>query len=327
MHCSILTLPLAGSVLALGVSAQGALVAQYRASDFTGGAVPTWTDNAGSYDFQSLNPNTDTHPELVAGVTPLGQSAVRFSSDGGVGDYMELGGGGINTAAFTSAPDFAMFLVLDYNDSSFGHVLSGANGAATYRLNGTGTGIPDTASLTSLNTAAVGDSNPGIGTDWAVLAVTYSGGNWAFYKNGIALGSGTSGVTFSQGVSLLGTSQGLAFSFYGDIAEVRLYDNVGTVNVSSISSELANTYLIPEPASAGLAAVGGLMMLRRRRGRLGQTALLLHPEPVGVARVPRHRLAHAARRRLPPRHAPRVPHRLGHDHRRPQLQRRHGLPR
>jgi hypothetical protein len=151
------------------------------------------------------------------------------------------------------------------NPSHFGQIISGNNnGDLNLRINSDNAG--GVLNLSRRNLTDVGDSTFAVPkTDFAVITVSYSTstGTWAFHKDGVLGGTGTNaGLTFAV-PDLVGTGAGISNSFAGLIAELRFY-NSANENISAITADLGATY-IPEPASLGLLAMGGLMMLRRRR--------------------------------------------------------------
>jgi hypothetical protein len=250
-----------GVVLATSTMAQAALVHQYRSENYNA-ATGVWTDSAGSKNL--TNPNA-TRPSLQTNATPMGQSAVVFDRTAGFGDggrYLEISGS-LNAAAFTSAPNFAFFAVLQSNDNSFQQIVSGNNtGDLQFRINNVGAGGGVTAG--GRNAFDTGTTTSSIlGTDFVVIAFTYNGSNWAWYIDGTAAGSGSASHTFNA-ADLIGTGSGISNSLVGRVAELRFYDNA-SVDVVAISNELRGTYIIPEPASLALFAVGTMLMLARRR--------------------------------------------------------------
>ncbi len=245
-------------------AAQGALVHQYKASDYTTNGSAVWADAVGTNDLTNEGA-ASTRPILVASATPTGQSAVQFDRTNGIaGDGGRfLGFSEALSASFTSSPSFAIAAVIQHDDlGTFGQIISGNdNGDLQLRVNGSGGG--GVANVGRRNLSDVGDSNTAVGSDFIVLIFTYDGTNWAFYRNGAADGAGTVAATFST-PELVGTGPGISDSFVGKIAELRLYDSAA-IDVDAVNTDLTNTYLIPEPGSLALLGLGGLLMLGRRR--------------------------------------------------------------
>lgn len=254
-------------ILAAGsAAAPAALVHQFKSSDYTaGGSSAVWTDSVGSNHLTNAGA-ASTRPILVTGATPTGQSAVQFDRTGGFGDggrYLQftnpLG------AAFTSSPNFAIVAVIRHtNTTQFGQVISGnQNGDLQLRVNGSAGSASGLANVSRRNLADVGNSATPVGSDFIVLTFTYNGSNWAFYRDGVADGSGSFTGTFTS-PELVGTGPGISTSFIGQIAELRLY-STAAIDVSGITNELRNTYIVPEPASLALIGAAALCLFPRRR--------------------------------------------------------------
>lgn len=267
-------LMIAGAMLAGAGMAEGALVHQFRAADYfdgSGGTNPPalWTPAVGTLTLSNAGA-VSTRPQLIANATPTGQPAVRFARDNGIaGDGGRfLGFDSALGAAFTSAPDFTIALVIRNQSAAAGHfgqVISGNQaGDLNLRINS------DTAggqfNLSRYNATDIGTSTFIVPkSEFAVVMVSYNttSGAWAFYRDGVLGGSGTSvGQTFGV-PDLVGTNAGIGNSFAGLIAEMRFY-NSSSENIAAITTNLRNTY-IPEPASLSVIALGGAMLLRRRR--------------------------------------------------------------
>jgi len=137
----------------------------------------------------------------------------------------------------------------------FGYVTSGGNANVVF-LGHNGT---------YLNTISLG-SQPFTPNQWQMMSVTFDGaGNATIYRNGAALVStnahplpGNSGLPLAIGGQAL---QNANEAFKGQIDEVAIW------NTALTGSQVSQLYLayLPEPASAVMLAIGGAMVVSRRR--------------------------------------------------------------
>jgi len=110
-----------------------------------------------------------------------------------------------------------------------------------------------------------------------VLEGTWSNaGTLTLYVDGIQVAQNTAAPTAARdanasGAFALGAStvlnNGDTHAFTGQVAELRLYNDLqSAAQVAALSTTLRATY-IPEPASAGLLGLAGVGLLMRRRRR------------------------------------------------------------
>lgn len=175
--------------------------------------VSTWVDSSGSGNDATqagaLRPTYKTNQIN-------GLPAVRFN---GTSQYL-------NSNAAADHLPLSIFAIVNPTDATAYRYIVGpsVSGNFGWRMNQT-SGV-----MVALRTgvAQIGESSTAL-TTGAFQAATFSYlglGAYAYYHNGTADGSGTSGQTFSGGapITLIGSGDG--FYWYGDIAELMKYDSV-----------------------------------------------------------------------------------------------------
>ncbi len=267
----------AGLLLA-GVISSHAQVLVYDAANYSivdngnGTSTASWinTGSAGStYNSTNTldNSQVDAFPTVNANATPNGNSTVGFGVGAFGGRFAALN----NT--FAVPAEFSLFAVVQSPGSGSAQVLFGAGsgtGGATFRLDGGDNFL----TLTKRNIADVGTSTSGFGTSaFFVIGYTYSSttGEFNFYVDGANVGSGTNTQTFDQPWQLIGTGVGNDLPFLGQVATMQIYDSaLNTTQAAALNTTLTNTYIVPEPATGLLAALGlGILtVFRRRRSRI-----------------------------------------------------------
>jgi len=147
------------------------------------------------------------------------------------------------SAASASTKPFTLFAVCKPTSFAAGRAIVGAPSAG-----GMSTVITTGGKQEALKsgTAVIGDSTTALTAAAAcIIELTYSSsGGFAFYKAGVADGSGTGNQTFTSMSTVLGKDPGGGGStFLGDIAEIIKYDAVLTANqLQAVENYLGNKY-------------------------------------------------------------------------------------
>lgn len=177
--------------------------------------VATWAD-------QSVAANDAT--QGTGGAQPTFKTAqinslpvVRFD---GTNDYLALD-------ANLDSQDFTYFAVIKHTSANQGILLGHDNGGISWDFAGAGDQKPR---LVKASTALVGQATTGIGSGYAIIAVSYATPNAIFYLNGAADGSASNAQTFTfastGGIGTQFNGAAPTFWFAGDVAEIICYDNV-----------------------------------------------------------------------------------------------------
>ena len=268
---------LAASALGAATS-HAALILDLQGSNYTpvanGGQGGTWTDASSSGN--NATPYTAIlNAGKTASATPSGQAAVNFnyrvftSSNTTDSKQFKLATP-LTSANFTTAPNFSLFAVVNLQTLTSNPIflMDGAEqGDLTWRLN-----VNGTQTLTSVAVADVGTSTGTAFTTgtWSILTVTYGSGNYAFYLNGAQVGTGSSSRTFTTPTfSEIGGGFGVQTAFLGLVADFQIYDSaMSSGAVATQYTSLYNTYVVPEPSTWGLFALGLLAVVTFRRRSL-----------------------------------------------------------
>ncbi len=147
------------------------------------------------------------------------------------------------SAASASTKPFTLFAVCKPTSFAAGRAIVGAPS-----VGGMSTVITTGGKQEALKsgTAVIGDSTTALTAAAAcIIELTYSSsGGFAFYKAGVADGSGTGNQTFTSMSTVLGKDPGGGGStFLGDIAEIIKYDAVLTANqLQAVENYLGNKY-------------------------------------------------------------------------------------
>lgn len=197
-----------------------------------GDAVATWGDSSSNAnDFtQGVAGNRPTYQTNEVNSLPV----VRFD---GTSDHL------ISGASVTMKPVTAFF-VTKAQDFSASRTLLSQNSGWHNRFNiATGRHNLDKYATAVIGTATTGNNNLGA---WTINTVTYSGsGEYVFYFNTAADGSGTNDQTLTANVLYLGASPVSAECFALDIAEVILYDSVlSSGDRGSVETYLTDKYAL-----------------------------------------------------------------------------------
>lgn len=271
---------LAAGVFGLSAPLSAALVLEYTGSNYSitnngnGTSTATWV-NSGTAGTTYNGSNTlgnsflDAFPTVNPNATPNGSQAVGFGVGAFGGRYEPLA----NPFAVPTA--FSIFAVISTPTLSGSGIngqtifSTGANGGAAFRLEGGSNQLR----LTRAGVADAPLSSVGVSINtWTVIGLTYDGstGAYAYYINGVNVGSGTQSLAFNQPFQLIGTGVGNSLPFRGQMAALQLYSTaLDSTAAASLSTALNNAYVIPEPATWGLLGMGltALLVFRRRSAR------------------------------------------------------------
>lgn len=251
----------------LTVTASPMLVADYKAANYNA-TTGVWTDSSGSGNNATVGAGV-TAPTMLANATPNGSSAVHF---GGNNSYL---------AITTGLPTGSGYTVLAFAEptgtGSTYAVVGGGPGSMEYRIQTLSDG--NRQALLNTDTTAFGVSSTSVPTtSFSMIGVaTDNSGNATFYLNGSPDGTTTGNTPFTQPIQQVGdayTGAGATPNefFVGNIAELQIYSGVLTSSqVQTVDQAFINAYVtpVPEPATLGLVAFGGLGLLLVGRKRLG----------------------------------------------------------
>lgn len=267
-------LAVVGAVLLAGQAGQAALVLELDSANYNVG-TGTWTDTSGNNNHAT--PAQWGIVPLAAGTTPTGESALQFV--GAVNNPRLVITTPLNSAAFTTAPSFTAFVVVRSDADlagtraffGFNSAGSGIQKSPAFRINGQSDGVSaEGLTLTRMNNSdvlivdPVLTLTPGV---FHVVAVTCEfGGNTTFYVDGSPVGSGPTGAGFLNGIALIGAGGLNMQNYQGLMSALYIYDSVLTSpEIASVNTQLATTYIVPEPATMGLLVLGIALMGGSRR--------------------------------------------------------------
>ena len=258
-------------ILSVSWSAQAGLVGQWIGDTYTGA---NWTDSSGG--------NHTATPIGTLTTTTVGfngHKAINFLGGDGAGasGFFTV----INDGTFlVGATDFTLAAVFNpavANTSVGGQFwqkagLIGneqAGAVADWGLGfgasqaDVGVGGPDTTILSAALTLQI----PHI-----AVATWSSSGTMTLYIDGVQAAQSTAVPTAARTAATfpvalgasVGTQNNDLHIFNGQVAELRVYNDTST-DPTALYNNLRNTYLVPEPGTSALLAVGAVGLLRRRR--------------------------------------------------------------
>ncbi len=246
-------------------SASPVLLADYKAAGYNA-VTGVWSDSSGNGNTATVGTGV-TAPTLMADATPNGSSAVNF---GASSEWLSIANGLAQGSGYT----VLAFAEPTATGSNYA-LVGGPPGAMEYRIQTAGGN--NFQVLLNTDTTAFGSSNTAVPTNaFSMVGVSTDNlGAATFYLNGSADGTTTGNSAFTSPINLIGASDtGSGASpnefFVGNIAELQIYSGVLTsTQVQSVDQAFINSYVtpVPEPATLGLLAVGGLglLLVSRRR--------------------------------------------------------------
>lgn len=259
------------------------------------GTVQIWQDQSGK-SVNLANGVSGKRPIYYTSVGPTQSAALYFD---GVDDYLGITSGSgtlsaaiktafivilpsatINTASSRQVPLSIGYTGTGNVTAQFPFALGATTDSIDNELVTTVSNISGSNSTQSAYVSAGGS----IGTaQWTSLSTEYSAstGYYQLSINGASVAATNSGQTdsdggFAAGRVFLGnsltSSSGSRNDYFGGyIAEVLLYSTVLSADGrQAVENYIAEKYSIPEPASTGLLATGGVLLLRRRQRQQGR---------------------------------------------------------
>jgi len=230
------------------------LTYQLTPDGFTAGATATWANDVGGAIGAVSQSVAGAQPQLVAGVTPSGEDAVRF--DGG--DLLTLAN--VSSSDLIGTTSGTLFFVLKPTDQTISSVFQwgtsprvqfAENGTTVYYAHG-----PFPQEFVSAN-------KPGDwGTDWHVVTLVRNGNTGIIRIDGqessllFPAGTGVSGT----GSLNIGAAPDGTVGFSGDIAEVQVWSSaLDSTQIGNIEAQLTSTYLTPIPEPSEYAMMFGAL--------------------------------------------------------------------
>jgi len=253
-------LRLAGVAL-LSVALPSLCTAQLTYQLTPAGYTPgNWANDAGGAVGAVTQASVGAQPQLVAGATPSGSSAVRF--DGG--DILSaanvlsssLVGNTSGTLFFVMKPSIQAVSSPFQWDTGAGQRLQFAENAGNlFYVHGTFSN----PTFDFINTA-----NPaGWSDQWHVVTLVRDGTAGSIRVDGVALPDqnfNVSGLTGASGTLNIGAGPGTQDPFIGDIAEVRVYQAaLSSIDIGTIEGQLTQDYLTPIPEPSEYAMMFGVL--------------------------------------------------------------------
>jgi hypothetical protein len=273
-----------GAAIAVALSsggvAQGSLVGQWISDNYTDGAG-TWTDSSGK---GNTGNGVGTGSLTTTAGAFNGHKSINFAGGDGAA------AGGFFTVANNAAPQgtlgatgltlVSVFRTSTPNTSVGGQFWQKAGmigneqaGAVTDWGLGMGASQVDMG-VGQPDTTIIASGNQDDGATHVAIGTWDTSGAMTLYVDGVQVAQNLASPTaprnatgfagFALGASVAAQNNDLHI-FNGQIAELRLYDD-NTQDIAALTSTLRTTY-VPEPATAGLLAAGGLGLLTRRRRR------------------------------------------------------------
>ncbi|MFA7236853.1 MAG: LamG-like jellyroll fold domain-containing protein [Phycisphaeraceae bacterium] len=277
MKCLMIAALALGTVTTVsGMRADAALVLKLDAANYSITAgVGTWTDTSGNNNHAKTPANVVNPPVVVpaiqAGATPSGAAALTFNPTSGTSSLRLQTI--LNSAAFTTSPTLTIVMVVK-SDPSHGtnKAVTGKSdvpGGVALRINGLANNsdghLDEGLTLTRVNQADITTQASVVDPlSYHVISMTVNNNDKIVFRvDGTQVKSQTIGsLPAFTGINLIGSADGgNGQQFYGSLAALYIYDTaLDTTTLQGVESGLTTTYLVPEPATLGLMALGGLMM-------------------------------------------------------------------
>lgn len=207
----------------------------------------------------------------TAGGVSLGQAARIVGTGGFTWNVADLSGSGMTGAwayeFWASADDITTY---EYMIGS--NAVGGFNNETIFKW---GPGSPNPSGIQLYNGGGVigPPDTPAMTVGWHhyVFVSDGAGATYDTYIDGVLWGSVTSGVNHGPHPEValrLGswTDGASAETFDGMLDELAIYDLSGVGDLSAAGQNIADHYFVPEPSFLALLGLGGLLILRRRRG-------------------------------------------------------------
>ena len=261
---TVAMLIIVAGLMGAATDANADMVLRLEAANYDPGTW-TWTDTSGNNNHatQGLAANSQggdaaAPPALVASQTENGSPVVRFAGD----DFLDF-----PTILPTSDADgftaFAFLRPVAPAEGAWPSIVAGRHGGFSYNL------TPENKQFVDRSySAGIGGSNTPLShTEFSSINTQANDVGGSFRLNGADDGT-MGGSTYSAGVFRIGADLQGSYQFVGDIAEIRIYNTQLTLEeIQAVEAELNAAYVVPEPSSLVLAALGllGLAFVARRR--------------------------------------------------------------
>jgi hypothetical protein len=214
--------------------------AQFKASTTAPGSVGSWNDSSGNSNTANMVGGGSPVVSGTSQPTPNGGETVVFINS--VGQYATL----TNTIS-TSTAGFAC-AVYEVNNTTVANVFTGNPTQGSFEYSANQLSTPFGQNLNSGFVSVIGSGTAaGVAGVWMDTCVTYTvGGAWAFYKNGVLDGSGTSSTTFSQPISQIFKDRTSTQPIFA-IAELDIGGNASltSTQATAIHNCAVSTYGVP----------------------------------------------------------------------------------
>ncbi len=260
--------------------ASAALIAKFNGTQVTttnGNQVLTWSNQAGYENAKGLG-DISTYPAANSTVMPNGTTHTVVDFDG-ANDHLTMGSDAANYDGnvFTwtivykngNTNQNGKALLASTYQYTYGTTTSGNNPVwQTFANSGNNVYVATRSSSGGFKGKSTGS---GTSDEWHILTGKWNGSRLYAYLDGSYLGyaSGANANPTGHVRTRIGSnSNGSAGAFFnGQIAEIRIFDEaLNDTDRKAMEDELADTYIIPEPATLGMITLlGGAILWVRKR--------------------------------------------------------------